>query len=335
MSGSSLLLLILIVVSALIFDYFNGVNDSANAVATCVSTRALSIRAAILMAALCNLIGALISTKVAMTIGQGIVKVDQINQLVIVSGLAGAIIWSFITWRTSLPSSSTHALVGGLIGSSIAHGGFGMVNAAGVKLILLALIIAPLAGLLLGFILEIMIVHLVQHGSPKHLNNIFRKLQAVSAAFVAFAHGTADAQKSMGIITMALFSYGAISQFTVPMTVIIACATVISTGTAIGGWRIIKTIGSNFVKMQPLDGLCVQVSASAVLLLASSLGLPSSTTHVITSAIVGSALTKRLSAVNWRVAVRILQAWLLTVPASATVAFLVHAVMHEIWRLTA
>lgn len=333
MLETSLFLLVLVIVGALIFDFINGINDSANAIATCISTKALSIRTAVLMAAACNLLGAIVSTKVAVTIGKDIVDLQAINQLVIVSGLAGAIVWSLITWYSGIPSSSTHALVGGIIGASVAHAGFGALNTTGIKLILVALLASPIVGLLLGFALELIVVYLTKNGNLHKLNYVFRKLQVLTAGFVAFSHGTADAQKSMGIITMALFSYGALSEFKVPYTVIAACALTISAGTAIGGWRIIKTLGTNFVKLQPLDGFCVQSAASLVVLSTSALGFPSSTTHVITSAIIGTALTKRLSAVNWRVAGNIVRAWLFTIPASAVVGFLIHAIIHEIWRL--
>lgn len=334
MLETSLALLILVIVGALVFDFINGVNDSANAIATCITTKALSIKHAVLIAAICNLVGATISTKVALTIGREITSPDSLNQLVILASLAGAISWSFITLRRGIPSSSTHALVGGIIGASIANSGLKDLNILGIKLIVLALLAAPVMGAALGFLLEVILVRLAKNGHPSRLNRMFRKLQAISAAFVAFSHGTADAQKSMGIITMALFSFGAIKEFEVPWMVMLACALTISLGTAIGGWRIIKTMGSNFIKLQPVDGFSAQCAASISILSTSALGFPSSTTHVITSAMIGTALTKRVSAVNWKTAANIVFAWFFTIPAAATMGFLMQAIIHEIWILS-
>lgn len=331
MPETSLLVLILVIIVALAFDYINGFNDSANAIATCVSTRALSIYSAVIMAAILNLIGALVSTKVAETVGTGIIEANDITLVVLLAGVSGAIIWSIITWYFAIPSSSTHALIGGIMGASVAHVGFSSLHWLGIKKIILSLVLSPIIGLIVGFWLMIALLWISRSFLPDKLNKNFRKLQIVSAACMAFSHGTADAQKSMGVLTMALVSFGTLSTFSVPWLVIIACAIAMSLGTAIGGWRIIKTVGKDFVKLQPIHGFCVQTSAAGVVLVASAFGLPTSTTHVITSSILGVGLTKRLSAVNWKIAQNILWAWILTIPASGVVAFLLYAMLNAIF----
>ena len=330
MPETSLVILILVIVVALAFDYINGFNDTANAIATCVSTRALSIYSAVIMAAVLNFVGAMISTKVAATIGQDIVAVNDITQVTILAGTGGAIIWCIITWCFAIPSSSTHALIGGLMGASVAHIGFSSLQWIGIKKIILSLLFSPIIGIFVGFWLMIALLWIVRNFPPDKLNKNSRKLQIISAALMAFAHGTADAQKSMGVITMALISYGTLNTFSVPWLVVIACATAISLGTAIGGWRIIKTVGRDFVKLQPIHGFCVQTSSAAVVLTASAFGMPTSTTHIITSTILGVGLSKRLSAVNWKIAQNILLAWILTIPASGIVAFLLYAIFNAV-----
>lgn len=328
MLDPTLLLLILVVLAALVFDYVNGFHDTANAIATCVSTRALSVRSAIFMAAILNFAGAMISTKVAATIGKGIVDAKDVTQMVVLAGIAGAIIWDLATWYWGLPSSSSHAIIGGIMGAVIAHAGTTALHWAGLKKIILALIISPIAGTILGFAFMVIMLWSFRNVGPHGLNRGFRKLQILSAAFMAFSHGTADAQKSMGVITMALLSYGTIQTFDVPTWVKIACAVAMGLGTAAGGWRIIKTVGKDFVKLQPVHGFCVETASAGVILGASSFGMPVSTTHVITSSILGVGLSKRLTAVNWNVAYRILWAWILTIPASAIVAFIAYQVLN-------
>ncbi|HCM38736.1 MAG: inorganic phosphate transporter [Bdellovibrionales bacterium GWB1_52_6] len=327
MPDHALLLLVLVVAVALIFDYVNGFHDTANAIATCVSTRAMSIKWAIIMAAGLNFLGAVISTKVAATIGKGIVDPASVTQMVILAGVVGAIIWNLITWYYGLPSSSSHAIIGGIMGSSIAHAGVSVLHWEGLKKIVLALILSPILGIVIGFIFMIAMFWSFRKSHPALLNKRFRKLQIVSAAVMAFSHGTADAQKSMGIIVMALMSYGALQEFSVPTWVKLSCATMMALGTAAGGWRIIKTVGRDFVKLQPVHGFCVETASAAVILGASAMGMPTSTTHVITSSILGVGLSKRLSAVNWGIAQRIIWAWILTIPASLTVAFVTYMVL--------
>jgi len=324
MLDSALLLLILVIGAALVFDFINGFHDTANAIATCISTRALSIRSAIMMAAGLNFVGAMISTKVATTIGKEIVDPSNVTQMVVLAGIIGAIIWDLITWYYGIPSSSSHAIIGGIMGAVIAHAGVAALHGAGLKKIILALVLSPLIGIATGFIFMVIMLWAFRNKSPYGLNKAFRKLQVLSAAFMAFSHGTADAQKSMGVITLALVSYGYIATFHVPPWVMVACALAMALGTAIGGWRIIKTVGHDFVKLQPVHGFCVETASAGVILGAAALGMPTSTTHVITSSILGVGLSKRLSAVNWQIAYRIVWAWVLTIPASAAVSFVTY-----------
>jgi PiT family inorganic phosphate transporter len=323
----ALLMLVLVVVAALAFDYINGFHDTANAIATCVSTRALSIRSAIIMAAIFNFAGAMISTKVATTIGKGIVAPGDITQMVIFAGILGAIIWDLITWYYGLPSSSSHAIIGGLMGAVFAHAGAAALHWNGLKKIILSLVLSPVIGIVIGFFFMVALLWIFRHRAPYALNKNFRYLQVISAGFMAFSHGTADAQKSMGVITMALVSYGALATFVVPTWVKIACAVAMAMGTAAGGWRIIKTVGKDFVKLQPVHGFCVETASAGVILGAASIGMPVSTTHIITSTILGVGLSKRLTAVNWGVAQRIVVAWVLTIPASGLVAYITYMVL--------
>lgn len=324
MPDSALLLLFLVIAAALVFDFINGFHDTANAIATCISTRALSIRSAILMAAGLNFVGAMISTKVAATIGKGIVDPSNVTQMVVLAGIIGAIIWDLITWYYGLPSSSSHAIIGGIMGAVIAHAGVSALHGAGLKKIILALVLSPIIGIAIGFIFMVIMMWSFRNKSPHGLNKVFRKLQIASAAIMAFSHGTADAQKSMGVITLALVSYGYIATFHVPPWVMVTCALAMALGTAVGGWRIIKTVGHDFVKLQPVHGFCVETASAGVILGASAIGMPTSTTHVITSSILGVGLSKRISAVNWQIAYRIVWAWVLTIPASAAVSFVTY-----------
>jgi PiT family inorganic phosphate transporter len=321
------MMLCLVVLAALIFDYINGFHDTANAIATCISTRALSVRSAIIMAAVLNFAGAMISTKVATTIGKGIVDASNVTQMVVLAGIAGAIIWNLVTWYYGLPSSSSHAIIGGISGAVIAHAGVGALKWGGLQEIVLALILSPIMGTVVGFIFMLILYRVFRNSAPSGLNKNFRRMQIVSAALMAFSHGTADAQKSMGVITLALVSYGFLKTFAVPWEVMMACATAMALGTAAGGWRIIKTVGHDFVKLQPVHGFCVETASAGVILGASAFGMPTSTTHVITSTILGVGLSKRITAVNWKVAQRILVAWVLTIPAAALMAYLTYQVM--------
>jgi PiT family inorganic phosphate transporter len=323
----TLVLLVAVIAAALVFDYINGFHDTANAIATCVSTRALTVKTAIMMAAVLNFAGAMISTKVATTIGKGIVDANSITQMVVLAGVLGAIVWNLITWYYGLPSSSSHAIIGGLVGSVIAHAGTGALHMAGIKKIVTVLLVSPVVGAFFGFLFMVILMWTFRNSAPYGLNKNFRKLQVLSAAVMAFSHGTADAQKSMGVITMALVSYGTLATFDVPTWVKVACAVAMALGTAAGGWRIIKTVGHDFVKLQPVHGFCVETASAGVILGAAAMGLPTSTTHVITSAILGVGMTKRMSAVNWGLAYRIVCAWVITIPASASMGFLCYMVL--------
>ncbi len=323
----AMVMLFLVIAAALLFDFINGFHDTANAIATCISTRALSLRTAIIMAAVLNFVGAMVSTKVAATIGKGIVDPVHVTQMVVLAGIAGAIIWDLITWYYGLPSSSSHAIIGGIMGAVTAHAGIGALHWAGLNKIILALFISPVLGTAMGFLVMVIFLWTLRKHSPHGVNKVFRKLQIFSAAFMSFSHGTADAQKSMGVITMALLSYGLIPSFSVPTWVKIACALAMALGTAVGGWRIIKTVGRDFVKLQPINGFSVDFASASVNLGAAALGMPTSTTHVITSAILGIGLSKRLSAVNWQIAYRIVWAWGLTIPASGLVSCIVYLVL--------
>ena len=327
MLDPAFVMLCLVILAALLFDYINGFHDTANAIATSVSTRALSVKAAIIMAATLNFAGAMAFTKVAKTIGTGIISAEHLTQMVVLAGVIGAITWNIITWYFGLPSSSSHAIVGGLVGAVIAHVGPSALVWGGLKKIIMALIFSPILGVIAGFTFVVIFSRILQFRSPAGVNRGFRKMQILSAAFMAFSHGTADAQKSMGVITMALLSYGAIPTFEVPMWVKFTCAMAMAIGTAAGGWRIIKTVGRDFVKLQPMTGFSVDSASTCVILGASMLGLPTSTTHVVTSSILGVGLSKSLNAVNWNVAKRIVTAWILTIPAAALVAYLVYQVM--------
>jgi PiT family inorganic phosphate transporter len=247
--------------------------------------------------------------------------------MVVLAGVLGAIIWNLITWYYGLPSSSSHAIIGGIVGATVTHAGSAALHGSGLKKIILSLIISPIVGIGIGFIFMVIMMWTFRNSAPYLLNKNFRRLQVLSAALMAFSHGTADAQKSMGVITMALVSYGSLSAFVVPTWVKITCAVAMALGTAAGGWRIIKTLGKDFVKLQPVHGFCVETAAAGVIMGAASIGMPVSTTHVITSAILGVGITKRMSAVNWNVAYRILWAWVLTIPASAFMAAATYLLM--------
>jgi len=321
MPDASLVLLGLVIVAALAFDFINGFHDTANAIATCISTRALSIRNAILMAAGLNFLGAFVSTHVATTIGKGIVDPSNVTQIVVLSALAGAIFWDLLTWHYGIPASSSHAIIGGLIGAVVASRGFHPLHWGGISKILIAIVVSPVVGTLFAFFMMVAIYWVFRRSHPSPLNRAFRKMQILSAAFMAFSHGSNDAQKSMGVISLALVSYGAMPVFHIPVWVIVACATAMALGTAMGGWRIIKTVGSDFVELQPVHGFCAETSSSAVILTATAMGIPISTTHVITSAILGVGLSQGRKKVNWSVGIRIVWAWILTIPASAAAGY--------------
>ncbi len=319
-----LIFLILTIAVALAFDFTNGFHDTANAIATSVSTRVLSPRVAILMAAILNFIGAFISTKVAKTIGSDVAQGTALTSVVVMAALLAAICWNLLTWYYGLPSSSSHALIGGVIGAAVAGAGtFGILKAAGIITILLSLILSPVVGFLIAYLLGLGLLWLFRGFMPAQVTTASRWLQRASAAFVAFSHGSNDAQKTMGVITAAVLAYqfGATpAKFDVPAWVIVLSATSMGLGTSFGGWRIIKTMGMHIVKLRPLDGFAAESASAATIITASLLGLPVSTTHTIAGSIMGVGARQRLSAVRWGVAGNMVTAWIFTGPITALLA---------------
>jgi PiT family inorganic phosphate transporter len=327
-------LLLIVFAFAVAFDYINGFHDTANAIATSVSTRALRHDHAILMSAAANFLGALTGTAVAKTISTGIATTPDgsAGQIIVAAALVGAITWNLITWRLGIPSSSSHALIGGLIGSVIAASGTSALKVSGIiGKVLVPLVASPIIGVTVGFLLMVVLLNVFRKMHPRKLNDRFRRLQIVSAAFMAFSHGSNDAQKTMGIMTLALISAGILPHDAkIPLWVILLAASAISLGTAGGGWRIIKTMGQRVVKLDPVHGFAAETTAATVILTASSLGMPVSTTHVISSAIMGVGASDRLSAVRWGVAGNIITAWILTIPASGAVAWVAWEVLSRV-----
>jgi len=314
-------LLVLVVVVALGFDFTNGFHDTANAVATSVSTRALSPRLAVAIAAIANLAGAFVTTAVAKTVGKGIIDTGLANEKTILAALFGAIAWNLITWRAGLPSSSSHALIGGLVGAAIAQSGLDGVQWHGlVHSVAIPAVAAPAIAFAGAFLLLLAIYWGFVWMNPGTANRTFRLGQLASGTWVAFTHGANDAQKTMGVIALALFEAGHISHFYIPTWVIVAAGLAIAAGTYVGGWRIMKTLGQRVVNMEPASGFAAQVTGGLTIYTATKLGYPLSTTHVISGSVMGSGATKRLSAVRWGVAGNIVAAWLVTIPAAALVA---------------
>ena len=313
-------MLLLVIVLALLFDFSNGWHDSANAIATVVSTRVLRPLAAVLLAAVLNVAGAFMSTAVAKMIGTGIVDPEAITQAVIVAALGGAILWNLLTLILGLPSSSSHALIGGLVGAGLAHGGVAVVKLSGLRKVLEAMFFSPFFGFLLAFLLMVFLSWSFFRTHRVLAAKVFSRLQLLSASFMAFSHGANDAQKAMGIITLALLSAKIIPTAEVPTWVILSCALAMGLGTAMGGWRIIRTLGMRIAKLEPVHGFAAETGAALVLLTTAHIGLPVSTTHTITSSVVGVGAVKRLSAVRWGVTARILYAWIFTLPGAALLA---------------
>lgn len=346
-----LIMVALVVVTALAFDFINGFHDTANAIATVVATRVLPPQAAILMAAGLNFVGALISTEVAATIAGGLVKDGEVTQPVVLAAVLGAIVWQLITWYYGIPSSSSHALIGGLIGGAVLRGGMDAVQWNGVlDKVLLPLVGSPLAGFILGFIIMALITLLFARYHPFTAGRVFGRLQLLTAAGMAFAHGSNDAQKSMGIILLALltartaalamgqdipqflldwhlFPYPTDGASAIPTWVIFSCATAMAVGTSMGGWRIMKTMGHKIIRLEPVHGSAAELAAAATILTASHLGMPVSTTQVISGSIFGVGACKRVNAVRWGVAQNMAVAWILTLPAAALVAVLVYQLL--------
>jgi len=320
---TNLALVVLVVGVALVFDYINGFHDAANSIATVVSTRVLSPGKAVIWAAFFNFAAAfIVGTAVAKTVGSGMIDLSAVTTSVILAGLIGAIVWDLITWFYGLPTSSSHALVGGYAGAAIAKAGVGALVPAGWTKTLLFILLAPGIGFVLGFAFMVAILWICRGAAPSRVDRWFRRLQLVSAALYSLGHGANDAQKTMGIIAGVLVTGGYLTEFEIPLWVEIAAYSAISAGTLSGGWRIIHTMGSKITRLQPVGGFAAETAGAVSLFTATALGVPVSTTHTITGAIIGVGSTRRLSAVRWGVARRIVWAWVLTIPASAVIAAL-------------
>lgn len=334
MPNNTLMLIAIVIVMAVGFDFINGFHDSANAIATSVATRVLSMKEAILMSAVLNFVGAFLSVKVAETIGSGIVDPKSVPLEVVISALIGAIIWNLLTWYFGIPSSSSHALIGGLIGSAIMYtGSINVVNWVNFFWkIVLWLFLSPVIGFIVGYFFMVALDWILKSVRPRTVTKIFSKAQIFSAMMMALNHGSNDAQKSMGIITMALVSGGFISVWHVPIWVIAVCATAMALGTSFGGKRIIKTMGINMAHLAPVNGFAAETSAAAIIFTATMLKSPVSTTHIISTAIMGVAASKRFSSVRWAVAKDIVMAWVITIPVCALLAGITISIMRLIFK---
>ncbi len=322
----SIYFVIFLVLVALVFDFLNGFHDSANAISTIVSTQVLPAKYAVLWAAFFDFMAVFfVGVKVANTVGTGIIDPKIVNDLLILSALGGAIAWNIITWYFGLPSSSSHALIGGLIGAGVVKAGFGILVWKGITKVTLFIVLSPAIGLVLGLLMMVIVLNLNRHSSVSHSTHIFRKLQLLSAAVYSMGHGGNDAQKTMGIIAVILYSHGMLGPtFYIPMWIVVTCYAVISLGIMSGGWRIVKTMGTKITKLQPMGGFCAETAAAISIIGASLAGIPVSTTHTITGAIVGVGATKRLTAVRWGVAGNIIWAWILTIPMSALMSAILY-----------
>lgn len=318
----SVLVLVILIALALVFDFMNGFHDAANAIATVVSTRVLKPHTAVAMAAICNFIAVLVfPLTVAATVGKDTVDPLIVDQFVIFGALVGAVFWNFVTWYFGIPSSSSHALIGGLVGAAVAKAGTGALIAAGLIKIIVFIVLSPLLGFVFGSLMMIMVSWLFVGSTPRRVDKWFRRVQLISASMYSLGHGGNDAQKTIGIIWMLLIAAGQVKfNERVPTWVIVSCYTAISLGTLFGGWRIVKTMGQKITKLKPVGGFCAETGGAITLFIATAMGVPVSTTHTITGAIVGVGASQKMSAVRWGVAGNIVWAWILTIPASAFVA---------------
>jgi PiT family inorganic phosphate transporter len=327
-------LVIFIILVALAFDFTNGMHDAANSVATIVSTRVLSPKRAVIWAAFFNFIAFLIfGTAVASTIGKGLIDITVVDPIVILSGLVGAITWNLLTWYWGLPSSSSHSLMGGYLGAAVSKAGFSVVIVSGWVKIAVFIVLAPLIGLVLGLILEILTTWLV-HRQPLAVVNVWSKrMQFVSAAMYSLGHGGNDAQKTMGLIASLIYSSGHMKEFHIPLWIVLSAHTAIALGTLSGGWRIVKTMGQRIVKLRPIDGFCAETASAVSIFTATHLGVPVSTTHVITGAVAGVGAAKNASRVKWQTTIRIVWAWVLTIPAAAACATLFYKIAALLFKI--
>lgn len=324
-------LIFAVVAAALVFDFTNGWNDAANAIATVVSTRVLAPLTAVGLSAALNVAGAFYSTKVAKTIGAGIVDPDGVTQGVVLAAMLAGIAWNATMTWLGLPISASHALIGGLVGAAVAHAGWGVVVGSGIRLVLAAMLVSPLLGLLAGWSLDALLRLLFGGASPALVNAWFSRLQVLSAGWMSFAHGTNDAQKVMGVITLALYAGGFIPDIEVPRWVVAAAALAMGLGTLAGGWRVIRTLGMRLTHLRPVDGFSAETGAALVLMAMAGRGIPVSTTHTITGSILGVGAAIRLRAVRWGVAGKIVYAWVLTLPGTALLAALAYQLLALAW----
>jgi len=327
------LLITILVVVALIFDFLNGFHDSSNIVATMISSRAMRPRSALLLSAAAEFCGPfLFGVAVATTVGHEVIVGQAVTMLVVLSALGSAIVWNVITWLLGIPSSSSHALIGGLVGAAVLEFGLAAIRVSGLLKVVVALFISPLLGLVIGYLIMKLVLFLAQGASPR-INWLFKRAQVLTSLTLALGHGSNDAQKTIGIVTMGLVATGYLRTFAVPWWVILVCAGAISLGTMLGGWRIIRTLGGKFYKIRPVHGFTTQIASTAVILGAALLGGPVSTTQVVSSAIMGAGAAERLSKVRWQVAVDIALAWMLTIPATALMSATLHLVIASLWHI--
>lgn len=322
----------LVIVLALAFDFINGFHDTANAIATCIATRSLNPRIAIIMSAFLNFVGAMVSTGVAKTIGGEIVTSPQmVDSTVLIAALFAAIVWNLFTWKIGMPSSSSHALIGGVLGAVTISYGTGAINGNGVFMIVAGLIGSPVIAMFSGYVIMTLLFILFRNVGRSKVNYISLHIQSLSAAVMAFSHGSNDAQKCMGIITLALLSGGYIGELEVPFLVKIACAFAMCAGTSVGGWRIIRTVGNKIFRLEPVNGLAADINSALTIFTATFLHLPVSTTHVVTGSIMGVGWAKRFRAVHWNVAYSMVGAWVMTIPSTAAVGALVYILIRYIF----
>lgn len=323
-------LIIILIILALSFDFINGFHDTANAIATCVATRALNPKVAIIMSAVLNFVGAMVSTGVAKTIGGDIVTSPSVvDSVVLIAAISAAIFWNLLTWKVGLPSSSSHALIGGICGAVIISYGIGAINGDGILTIVSGLVLSPVVAMFCGYIMMTLFYIILRNFSKGQVNNVAKRIQVLSAALMAFSHGSNDAQKSMGIITLALLSGGFIGALEVPVYVKVACALAMSAGTSVGGWNIIRTVGNKIFRMQPVNGLAADLNSAMTIFTATMLHLPVSTTHVVTGSIMGVGWATRFHAVHWSVAYQMVFAWILTIPCTAAVGAIVYLLLYH------
>ncbi len=355
-------LIIIALIMALLFEYINGFHDTANTIATSVSTKILTPRQAIILAAVCNMIGAMWGTQVATTIGKGLVATSCLSIITILSALTAAIIWNLLTWWLGLPSSSSHALIGGLCGSALAFSDgpwrkillWSTQDPVTHKLggilhkVIIPMVVAPMLGIIMGFLVMFILMVLLRKVTPRTINQVFGKLQLISAGIMGIGHGTNDAQKTMGILALILYTGttgGAFNdvpnwlaflrtpEFTISFWVKVTCAIIMAAGTAAGGWRIIKTLGHKMVRLQPIHGFAAQTTSAAIILAASHVGMPLSTTHVISTSIMGVGATKRLSAVKWGIVGNVIAAWVLTIPMTLVLGYVIQYIVGSFWKV--